>query len=54
VIDQRLANPSRIRNRGLLADPDAVVDDAAKVFDEMTVQVGRDGGDRLADGHLDP
>ena len=36
-----------------LADPDAVVDDAAEVLGEMAVDLRRDAADGLAEQHFD-
>src|SRR5207244_9432544 len=41
IVDERLAEAADIRDLRALADPDAVVDDAADMLDEMSVQLGR-------------
>ena len=53
VIDQRLADASRVGDLRLLADPDAVVDDAAEMLDEVSVQIGRHRADAFVDQDLD-
>src|SRR5439155_4419940 len=49
LVDERLADPIDVRNLRVLADPDAVVDDAAEVLGEMAVQLRVDGANRLVD-----
>ena len=42
-----------VGNFGFRADPDAVIDDAAEVFGEMAVDVGRDGAKRFVGENFD-
>ena len=53
VIDQRLADASRVGDLRLLADPDAVVDDAAEMLDEVSVEIGRHRTDAFVEQDLD-
>ena len=45
--------PPVFGNLRFLADPDAVVDDAAEVLDEMPVEIRRDRSDRLVEEDVD-
>ena len=42
VVDELTADAVDVGDFGIAADPDAVVDDGAEVFDEMAVEVGAD------------
>jgi hypothetical protein len=53
-VEQRLANAADVGNLRVLADPDAVVDDAAEVFDEVTAEVGCDAADRFVEKDVQP
>ena len=53
-VNQFFADAIHVRNFGLLAHPDAVVDHSAKIFGEVTVDVGRDRSQWLAQEDLDP
>jgi hypothetical protein len=46
VVDQRFADAVVVGDLRFLTDPDAVVDNAAEVLDEVTVDVGRYRSDR--------
>ncbi len=52
-LDERRADAARVRHARVLADPDAVVDDAAEVFGEVAVDVAVDGADLFADEDFD-
>jgi hypothetical protein len=52
VLDERAAEPADVRHPRALPDPDAVVDDASEVLDEMAVEVRGDGADGLFGQHL--
>src|ERR1700747_346711 len=49
VFDQTFAEPIGVCYGGFLADPDAVVEHATEIFDEVTVNVGRDRAERLVE-----
>src|SRR5207249_1865684 len=53
VVDQRLPDATDVGDLRVLADPNAVVDDAPEVLDEVTVDFGRDGRDRLVHENLE-
>src|SRR5439155_18021926 len=53
VVDEVAAKTVVVWNSGFRADPDAVVDDAAEMFGEMTVDVGRDGAERFVGENFD-
>jgi hypothetical protein len=52
-VDEGLADAVGVGDFGVGADPDAVVDDAAEVLDEMGVDLRRDGGDGLGGKNVD-
>src|SRR6266851_9129473 len=52
-VDERLADAIHVRDLRLFADPDAVVDHAAEMLDEVAVDLWRYGGDGLAGENLD-
>ena len=52
-VDEGLADAAGIGDFGVGADPDAVVDDAAEVLDEMAIDLGGDGGDGLGGEDID-
>ena len=49
LVHKFLADSIHIRNFGILADPDSVVDDAAQVLDEVAVDIGRDRAEDLVE-----
>src|SRR5205814_9940052 len=53
VVDEVAAQTVVVGNFGFRADPDAVIDDAAEVFGEMAVDVGRDGAKRFVGENFD-
>ena len=54
LLDQLFADAIQVWNFRLLAHPDAVVDHAAQIFGEVSVDVGRDRSQRFAQENLDP
>ena len=54
LVHQRFADAADVGDLRLLADPDAVVDDAAEVFDEVAVEVGGDAADRFIEQDVEP
>ena len=53
-VDERLPDAVGVADLRLLADPHAVVDHAAEVLDEVGVDLGRNGADRLRRKDVDP
>jgi len=53
VLHELLADATDVRDRRVLSDPDAVVDDAADVLGEVPVQFRPDRPDALAGEDLD-
>jgi hypothetical protein len=53
VVDERLTNPAAVRNSRPLADPDAVVDHAAQMLDEVAVEIGRHRADAFRQQYVD-
>ena len=53
LLDQRAANAILIGNFGVFANPHAVINDAAKIFGEVSVDVGRDRAQRLREQNID-
>ena len=52
VFDQAFAKAIDIRYRTFFADPNAVVQHAAEIFHKMTINVGRNGSQRLIEKHF--
>src|SRR4029453_15826865 len=54
LVDQRFADAADVGDLGVLPDPDAVVDDAAEVFDEVAAEVWSDAADGLIEEDVQP
>ena len=52
-VEQCLANAAHVGNFRRFAHPDAVIDHRAEMFDEMAIDLGRNGGNGLVDHHVD-
>ena len=53
MIDERAADAAVVRHLRALADPDAVVDDAAEVLGEVPLDLWRDAADGLVQQNVD-
>jgi hypothetical protein len=52
-VEKGLADAALVGDSGFFAHPDAVVDDPAEMLDEVAVDLGGDGGDRLGGEDVD-
>jgi hypothetical protein len=52
VFDQAFSKAIDIRHSGFLADPNTVIQNTAKIFDKVAVNVGRNRAKRLVEEHF--